>query len=192
MKSNIKLRSNVHLYNSQAFKREVRGRAALLKLLRSELPQLSEMEAARQLDLKPRQRAQLAWDIPCSECGAVPEGPVRAGGEVLLTFRCPRTRCALNSGRGAAQTGKFVNLSLELVNMGLRRFGGDASTLLQRALNVAQLRGVDQNWEARDARQFTVRLTRTHDYTFHHESFREFSARANAALKQFLKSENNV
>lgn len=192
MKSNIKLRSNVFCHDSQGFKHQVRGRAALLKLLRIKLPHLSEMEAARQLNLRPQQRAQLAWDIPCGECGAVPEGPVRAGADLTLTFRCPRTRCALNSGSDAFQTGKFVSLSLELVNKGLRRFGGDASTLLQQALNVAQLDGVDQDWEAPDARQFTVRLSRTHDYTFHDESFHEFSARAHASLTQLLKSENNV
>src|SRR5437867_1926484 len=123
MQSNVRLRSNVFLSGHPEMRLQVRGRPALKKLLTRLAPGMSESDAARILRLKPRQLAELAWEIPCVDCGAVPEGPVLRGQIETVEFRCPRGVCSPRDLKGS-----LVALDLEMVNEGLRRLGGDVSS----------------------------------------------------------------
>ncbi len=67
MRSNVRLRSNVFPSGHLGLHLQVRGRPALKKLLQRLGPGRSESDGARILNLKPRQVAELAWEIPCSQ-----------------------------------------------------------------------------------------------------------------------------
>src|SRR5260370_28753118 len=94
-RSNVKLRSNVFSSAGKfraAFPQQINGAAALKKYLAVIAPHTEPSAAARH-HLQPRQQAQLAYELPCSECGAIPEGPVRTPEGIELHFRCPRSEC---------------------------------------------------------------------------------------------------
>ena len=191
MRSNIRLRSNVYLaVDPDAFRNQIRGRTALRKLLRRSFPGLTEEEASRKFALKPHQIAQLAWEMPCAECNGIPEGPVRHGSDILLEFRCPRLRCAQTHGSGVKATGRFVNLSLALVDKTIGQYQADISSILQKALSLKGISTKDAISQSADVLQFTVRLSRTQYYMYMHESLREFSARASASLMRLLEKDN--
>jgi hypothetical protein len=98
MRSNVAVRSNVHirqdieLLRDGPFLAEIRGRAALLKVLKRIASPIDPITSARGL-FTPRQVAELAWEQRCDVCGAIPEGPVTRNGQVQIEFRCPRGQC---------------------------------------------------------------------------------------------------
>jgi hypothetical protein len=73
----------------------VRGRSALLILLRRLAPHEDPARSARRY-LDRRQLAQVAWQAPCSVCDGFPEGPVSRGDKVEIQFRCPMNTCSAN------------------------------------------------------------------------------------------------
>jgi hypothetical protein len=184
MRSNVKLRSNVFPADRPELLFQVRGRPALKAQLRWKAPGMGEAEAGALLKLKPRQVAELAWEIPCSHCGAVPEGPVRHHGSEAVEFRCPLGKCEQTELRGA-----LVNLELDMVNQGLSRFGGSISDLVRRAL--ADLppeagTGLDDAEDPARMRQFSVRLTRTQYYLYGRLGILRLSRIASAGLRRIL------
>ncbi len=184
MPSNVRLRSNVYPSDRPDRFFQVRGRPALKVLLRSKAPGMLEAEAAASLSLKPRQAAELAWEIPCSHCGSIPEGPVLRHGVEAVEFRCPIGTCPQTEFGGA-----FVNLNLEMVDHGLRRFGGDISGLVQRALGDLPAETGVALPNAEDPagmRQFSVRLTRTQYYLYGRLGIPRLSRIANAGLRKVL------
>src|SRR5437016_6332702 len=97
--SNVTIRSNVFVRGEReiakdtAFISQVRGRSALLRLLRRLAPNENPARSARRY-LNRRQLAQVAWQSRCSLCDGLPEGPVLCNGIVEIQFRCPRNSCA--------------------------------------------------------------------------------------------------
>ena len=183
MRSNVRLRSNVFPSNRPDWLFQVRGRPALRALLQWKAPGMGEAEAAALLRLRPRQVAELAWQIPCSQCDAMPEGSVSHLGSEAIEFRCPLGRCEDTSPRGA-----LVNLDLELVNWGLSKFGCDISGLVQKAL--ADLPPVEVAGPADDParlRQFAVRLTRTQHYLYGRLGIPKLCQIVNASLRRVLE-----
>ena len=176
MQSNIARRSNVHLTGD--LKPFVRGRPALIALLRR-LAGSPDSEGARML-LSPRQRAELAQQKRCDRCGAIPEGPVRRDGQIVLELRCPLERCVADP-----RTGTRVKLSLQLLELGLERFGGDPSLLVQRLLN-SQPVDASAGMPTDNIGYFPVRLTPSQYFLYRHYSLDEFSAVVNTALVKSL------
>jgi hypothetical protein len=134
-----------------------------------------------------RQLAELAWEIPCSHCGAMPEGPVLRDAIETVEFRCPFRTC-----EDKRSTGVLVNLNLNLVNQGLSRFHGDINELLQQALadlpSEAAI-GVHGLENAESMRQFPIRLTRTQYYLYGRLGLPRLSRIANAGLRRILGRE---
>lgn len=184
MRSNVHLRSNVYPSDHPDLFFQVRGRPALKALLRWKAPGMVEAEAASRLNLKPRQAAELAWEIPCSHCGSMPEGPVLRHGAEAVEFRCPIGTCAQSEFGGA-----FVNLNLDMVDQGLCRFGGDISGLVQHALGDLPPETRTDLLDTEDParmRQFPVRLTRTQYYLYGRLGIPRLSRIANAGLRRML------
>jgi hypothetical protein len=183
MRSNVRIRSNV-FPSDKDFPFQVRGRPALKTLLRILAPGMRETEASTLLRLKPRQMAEMAWEIPCRHCGAIPEGPVVHQGRETIEFRCPSGKCERTRFRGV-----FVNLNLNLVNEGLGRFGGDVSDMVRRALadlpSEAEL-DVHDVEDPAVLRQFAVRLTRAQYYLYGYLGIPRLSRIANAGMRRLL------
>ena len=138
MTSNLTVRSNVFIRQDAAlrsdlrFVHQVRGRPALLKLLRL-LSVESRTHAARFL-LTPRQLAELAWEISCSLCKAFPEGAIRNGVEESVVFRCPRGRCDAPALRA-----KTVQIPLSLVKLLGDKYQQPIWTIAQAALQLGRV-----------------------------------------------------
>lgn len=94
MTPNITIRSNIYIRIMDSIKEDrkfisqVRGRAALKRLLR--IVGASEDTPGF---LTARQRAEIRWEVPCSLCHSYPEGAVVRDGLEMVVFRCPRGHC---------------------------------------------------------------------------------------------------
>jgi len=165
-KSNITVRSNVfvrkhaELKDDIGFIRQVRGRSALLKLL-GRIPSQAGTLLFRDKRLSQRQIAELAWEVPCAECGAIPEGPVTRMGHEEIEFRCPRGRCGQANLRG-----RTVLLDQDLVH---RVLSGSTTSLT----DVVQLALKEYIPETRTSfvqtslkRRFSIRVTLSQHYFF--------------------------
>jgi hypothetical protein len=184
MRSNVRLRSNVFPSDRPELQLQVRGRPALKIHLRWKAPGMGEAEAGAHLKLKPRQVAELAWEIPCSRCGAMPEGPVLHNGIEAVEFRCPLGKCEERKFSGT-----FVNLNLDFVNHALERFGGSVSDVVRRALaDLPPEIGIGRHdaEHAARMRQFSVRLTRTQYYFYGRLGIPRLSRIVNACLCRLL------
>jgi hypothetical protein len=184
MRSNVRLRSNVFPSDRPQLQFQVRGRPALKIQLRSKAPGMGEAEASALLKLKPRQVAELAWEIACSHCGAMPEGPVLHHGSETVEFRCPLGKCERRKFSGT-----FVNLNLDMVNQALGRFGGSISDIVQQALGDLPPEagpGVHDAEDPARMRQFSVRLTRTQYYFYGPLGIPRLSRIVNAGLRRLL------
>ncbi len=95
IRSNVFVRREVGLFKDSAFISQVRGRSALMILLRGLAPHEDPARAARRY-LDRRQLAQVAWQARCSVCDGFPEGPVSHDGKVEIQFRCPMNTCNAN------------------------------------------------------------------------------------------------
>jgi hypothetical protein len=109
---------------------QVRGRSALLQLLKWLEPNLEPITTARKF-LSRTQLAQVAWQSSCSVCGGYPEGPVTRKGVLEVQFRCPRQTCTVSEF-----TARTVVLSLELVRRCSEVFKKPIDEILQTALKA--------------------------------------------------------
>lgn len=110
-KPNVKLRSNVMPIGHQGLEEQVRGAAAIRKMIlrrmKGSISQSDIWNLLRHADgLSPRQVIELAWDSACVECGAIPEG-LRKG---VVQFRCPKGVCA-----STPPAARQVNLTPDLL-----------------------------------------------------------------------------
>lgn len=133
IRSNVFVRSGTELRNDNAFIAQVRGRNALLQLLRRLEPNGDLLTTARKY-LSRLQLAQVAWQSPCSICGAFPEGPITRDGTLEIQFRCPRKICSVSEF--LPQT---VVLSLDLVRRCSDLFNKPIGEVIQDALKAQQL-----------------------------------------------------
>jgi hypothetical protein len=183
-KSNLKLRSNLFPKRGNGQTRleyQISGAAALKKYLMQIAPGADIAAAARQ-HLLPWQQAQLAYELPCSECGGIPEGPVRTSKGVEVEFRCPRGQCG--NSRGFSLT---VDLSIELVQQVSQRIGGDVFALIGMAFcDYSQVVGQGSSPSAPTI-QRPIRVTRTQHYLYSIETLPRVSAIANACVLKLLE-----
>ena len=135
MKSNVSVRSNVYvrrsveLFRDRSFLEQIRGRDALLKILRRFRPASDPGASTRDI-FTSRQAAELAWAQPCDICGAIPEGPVTHDGVEQIEFRCPRDRCRTQTYRN-----KVVLLDLDLVNRATAKANMTPPEIVRKALD---------------------------------------------------------
>lgn len=179
-RSNITIRSNVfvrndpELRNDPSFTAQVRGRNALSTLLRRLEPNGEAFATARTW-LTRSQLAQVAWQSPCSICGAFPEGPVTRDGKLEIQFRCPRKTCTSSEFQP-----RIVVLSLELVRRCSDVFKKQLSEIIQDALAVEGVAPEDTPSKGPRV-PVVVRLTLAQRY-FHSDSEIE------SALRHMLRS----
>lgn len=166
MKPNITVRSNVfvrtqaELRNDSDFIAQVRGRVALLKLLGriSSLPDA----VSEKTGLSQRQVAELAWEVPCAECGALPEGPITRIGQEEIEFRCPKGQCEQNKLRG-----RTVLLDPQLVQEAISRWSKPLNEVIQDALKrYRKESGQSVPSDSTRKRPFTIRITLSQHYFF--------------------------
>lgn len=166
MKSNITVRSNVYvrshlnLKDDTAFIRQVRGRSALLKLL-VRISLRNDALLLRDKRLSQRQIAELAWEVPCAECGAIPEGPVTRIGREEIEFRCPKGRCDQLSLRG-----RTVLLDPNLVQRAVSGSTKRLTEVVQDALKEYQHEDGTLFVETPLKRPFTIRVTLSQHYFY--------------------------
>jgi len=135
MKSNVSVKSNVYtrqrvdLSRDKAFLAQVRGREALVKILKRLRPTGDLLTSGRTL-LTPRQIAELAWEQRCDICEAIPEGPVSRAGVEQIEFRCPRGRCKAQTYRK-----KTVLLDLNVVAQATAKTQLTAPEVVRKALD---------------------------------------------------------
>jgi hypothetical protein len=130
IRSNVFVRSTAELRTDNAFIAQVRGRIALLHLLKRLGPNGDLLTTARKY-LTRTQLAQVAWQSPCSICGAFPEGPVTRDGTLEIQFRCPRNTCSASEFLP-----RSVLLSLDLVRRCSDVFKRPIGEIIQEALKV--------------------------------------------------------
>jgi len=159
--SNLTIRPNVFprkdtdVSNDKRFIAQVRGRRALLKLLDHIRPG-GRIEDAGDMGLSHRQLAELAWDLPCSDCGCNSLGPVLKDGKEVIEFRCPRGSC-----ENEPLVGRMVLLPLRLVEQAIEREGRTLSEIVKDALTVYEQGYKLPLVNFDEQRPFPVRLTLT-------------------------------
>ena len=184
LKSNLKLRSNlfpsIGKYKTRLH-RQISGAPALKKYLAEVTPR-TEFAAAARKHLQPWQQAQLAYELPCSECGATPEGPVRTASGLELQFRCPRGLC--QDSRSFART---VDLGVALIERVRQRFGGDVSMIASSALCKWSHAVGEGSSPLAPTTQRPIRMSRTQHYLYRFETLPRLSAIVNACLLKLLE-----
>jgi hypothetical protein len=166
MKPNIIVRPNVYVRSSpdltkdRTFLLQVRGRKALVKLLRRVSPS-SDLQAAARAYLSQRQVAELAWDVPCADCGEFPEGAVRSNGHEEIQFRCPKQRCPSQH-----IVGRRVLLDPELVEPLIRTLGESLTELAGLALAGYQKSTTLEPTSHKPRRPYTIGVTMSQNYFF--------------------------
>jgi hypothetical protein len=130
VRSNVFVRSGAELRSDHTFILQVRGRSALLQLLKQLEPNVEPITTARKF-LSRTQLAQVAWQSACGVCGGYPEGPVTRNGVLEVQFRCPRQACTASEF-----TARTVVLSLELVRRCSEVFKKPIDEIIQSALKA--------------------------------------------------------
>lgn len=183
MKSNVSVKSNVYtrqpvdLFRDQPFIAQVRGREALVKILRTLRPGGDPISAARGL-LTPRQIAELAWERRCDICGAIPEGPVSHSGVEQIEFRCPRGLCKTQAYRN-----RVVLLDLNLVSEATAKTSLTLPEVVRKALDrFRPSPGSLPSRRCTTIRRFAVKLT---PYEFYFLS----DAEIESSLSSFVREE---
>jgi hypothetical protein len=165
-KPNITVRPNVFVRNSgelekdHDFIQEIRGRNALLLIIERLRPGRDALAGAKSL-FSQRQVSELVWDLPCVDCGAYPEGPVRKSGTEDIEFRCPIGRCKVNRYRG-----RTVLLDSQLVRKAVAQFGRPLTELVQFVLHGFSPPKQIQQREDSKRMPFTIGLTASQSYFF--------------------------
>ena len=167
MKPNITVRSNVfvrsqsELREDSDFIAQVRGRTALLRLL-SRISSLSDALMSARACRSQRQVAEIAWEVPCAECGALPEGAIIRMGHEEVEFRCPKGKCEQSKLRG-----RTILLDPQLVQQATSRSGKPLNEVIQdvlRQYRKESSKGVLS--ESTGKRPFTIRITLSQHYFF--------------------------
>jgi hypothetical protein len=161
VRSNIFVRSHFQLRDDSDFIAQVRGRTALLCLL-GRISSLSNVLMAARACLSQRQVAEIAWEVPCVECSALPEGAITRMGHEEVEFRCPKGKCEQSKLRG-----RTILLDPQLVQLATSRWGKPLSEVLQDALKSYR-KEASQNGlsESTHKRPFTIRTTLSQHYFF--------------------------
>jgi hypothetical protein len=158
IKSNVTIRSNlfvrqqVPIKEDRLFVRQVRGKTALGKLI-AQFPEL-ESSGYRNSVLNQRQVAELVWEMPCTKCGAIPEGPVLGDGSPEITFRCPLAVC-----RAASYRARTILLDANIVRGVTSAVGLPLSEVVVIALRNTDGKALSTVGIASSRRPFTVRLS---------------------------------
>lgn len=163
---------------------QIRGAAALKKYLALVAPGEPLPRAAREW-LSPAQQCQLAYEVPCARCGAVPEGLVRVGSTREVQFRCPRGIC--HAGRSFA---RCVDIEVRLLNNLSSRFGPgtEISSIAQRALRAWAGEAGHGEPPAGQTIQRPIRLTATQYYMYEFETLPGLSAILNVCLRKLWEN----
>lgn len=158
IRSNVFVRNGAELRSDRAFIAQVRGRSAVLHLLKRIEPN-SDLAITARKYLTRTQLAEVAWQAPCSICGAFPEGPVTRYGTLEVQFRCPRNTC------GASEfLPRTVVLSLDLVRRCSDVFEKPIGEIVQDALKVQQAVPVEEPRNSVMRVPVVVRLTLAQRY----------------------------
>jgi hypothetical protein len=191
--SNLRLRSNLRLHSNlfpitdpfrERLPGQISGAGALRKYLDRAAANVPFEMAARER-LCPWQQAQLAYELGCEDCHAIPEGRIRTANGPRIEFRCPRGAC--DRRRSFA---RIINIDVALLERILQRFGPDFSAIVQKALYAYAAKvGVGQSLESRDV-QMPVRVTPTQYYLFQFETLLTLSRIVHACLLAFEENEN--
>lgn len=178
IRSNVFIRSGAELRSDYTFISQVRGRNALMHLLRRLGPSGDVLSTARKY-LTRTQLAQVAWQSPCSICGAYPEGPVTRAGSLEIQFRCPRKTCSASEFLPHT-----VVLSLDLIRRCSDVFKQPIGEIVQDALRMQ--RAVPQELPSKAIRvAVVVRLTLSQRYFLTDRDIE-------SALRQLLHSRESL
>jgi hypothetical protein len=155
---------------------EVRGAPALRKYLDRVAPGVPRNIAVRE-HLRPWQQAQIAYELGCETCGALPEGRVRTPDGDRIEFRCPSGFCEHSRSRA-----RIINVDINVLERFRARYGWDISPIIQRALYrfsvpMASGRSLGERWT-----QMPVRLSPTQYYLYNFESLLGLSELVHACL----------
>jgi hypothetical protein len=155
VKSNVYVRQGVELIRDRPFLEQIRGRDALVKILRRFSPAGDPVGSTRG-SFTPRQVAELAWEQRCDICGAIPEGPVSRGGVEQIEFRCPRGQCKTQTYRI-----KTVLLDFKLVDEATAKMKLTPAEVVRKALETFPPKPGTQASECTRGvtRRFPVKLT---------------------------------
>lgn len=160
VRPNVFIRSSTELSKDHEFLLQVRGRKALLNVLRRISPS-SDLQSAARAHLSQRQAAELAWDVPCADCGEFPEGAVRRNGREEIQFRCPKQRCPSRQ-----LVGRRVLLDPDIVDPLISSLGESLIELTRVALADYQKLTTPQLPAHKPRRPYTIGLTASHNYFF--------------------------
>lgn len=140
---------------------QVRGRTALLKFL-GRISSSKDVLTGARACLSQRQIAELVWEVPCAECGALPEGAVTRMGHEGVEFRCPKGKCKESKFRG-----RTILLDPVLVEEVMSLSRKNLSDALQDALTQYR-KGPSKAviTESTGKRPFTVRIPLSQHYFF--------------------------
>lgn len=161
---------------------QIRGAAAIKKLLARQFPGMDASAAARLISLTPWQQAQIAYEVPCAECGGLPEGPVRTPDGIEVQFRCPKGKC-----KETVNFSLRADLNRNILDRGLSRFGGDPSTLVGAALRKFSQAVKEGVIPPGPLFPVLIRLTRTQYYLFMSATIRQFSAVVHECLLRLVE-----
>ena len=163
---------------------ELRGASALRRYLVQAAPGIPLDTAMRHL-LRPWQQAELAYELGCERCGAVPEGRVRTAEADRIEFRCPAGRCEHSSYRPLR-----INVDIEVLERFQSRYGLDISEPARKALDTFA-QGVGDGISLGDRyTQMPVRFTLTQYYLFKSQPIPEFSKIVHACLLAWEEKEH--
>lgn len=161
VRSNVFIRSRSQLKDDSDFIAQVRGRTALMKLL-GRISSLSDVLASGRACLSQRQVAELVWEVPCAECGALPEGAITRMGHEEVEFRCPKGKCGQSKLRG-----RTILLDPKLVEETISLCGKPLSEVIQDALKGYRKEPSQPGpLESTRKRPFTIRIPLSQHYFF--------------------------
>lgn len=165
MKSNVSIRPNVFrrsvvfVSQDREFIAQVRGRPALLTLLKHVAPHQDPKTAARHI-LTQKQLSEVAWQARCAVCSSLPEGSVTVNGLMQIQFRCPRGTCEVGN-----LVPRTILVDRELLFSCTKKYGKAPEELVAIALSAnGSYAGPTDNTRSTNRVRVPVRLTRTQYY----------------------------
>jgi hypothetical protein len=153
VRSNVFVRRHQNIADDVEFLSQVRGRTALLLLLRRLAPTQQPKDAARTF-LNRRQLGEVAWQARCALCGAFPEGSVTCRGSTEVQFRCPAATCTpLN------RVARIVLINVGLLMQCAEKFRRPLPAIVQEALQHQNAPSARAEPSEGNRRPVTVLLT---------------------------------
>jgi lipid II:glycine glycyltransferase (peptidoglycan interpeptide bridge formation enzyme) len=138
--------------------------ATLLDKLQSDVKaaEQNRIETRTEIIGHVRQVAELVWEVPCAECGALPEGAITRMGHEEVEFRCPKGKCELSKLRG-----RTILLDPKLVEQTTSLWGKPLSEVIQDALKQYRKEPSQTVLSASTRkRPFTIRIPLSQHYFF--------------------------